>query len=181
MLWEMILSQILVADQSLGQKYSQDVPFLMYHLQCLTLGSPLKGQTEEKRKRSCPALRRKPKARYCLWNIFLPFWGNISQPNAFHFFNTIKGKGRGRLGLIKIGSRCWRRRMGKVVIWSKGERRACGASAQLERTMGAQPGPTSAFHVERDRLQVTPTGREKSFLSTRDERKQHWSEYSYSL
>lgn len=70
-------------------------------------------------------------------NMFLPFWGNTSQPNALHFFNTIKGKGRGRLGLMKIGSRCWRRRMGKVV-YSKGERIAQSEQAQLERATGPQ-------------------------------------------
>lgn len=66
--------------------------------------------------------------------------------------------------MIKIGSRCWRRRMGKVVIWSKGERIAYHAWAQLERATGPflpKPGATSAFDVKGYRLQLALTGREK--------------------
>lgn len=40
--------------------------------------------------------------------------------------------------MIKIVSRCWRRRMGKVVIWSKGERIGSRAWAQLERATDPQ-------------------------------------------
>lgn len=41
--------------------------------------------------------------------------------------------------MIKIDSRCWRRRMGKVVNWSKEDRTACCAWAQLERAVAPQP------------------------------------------
>lgn len=57
----------------------------------------------------------------------------------FSFFSTIKGKGKGRLGLIKIDRRCWRRRMVKVVNWSKEDRAAHCARAQLERAMAPYP------------------------------------------
>lgn len=126
----MIISQIIVVNRSLGERIVDG--FLTDHSRHLALRSPLRDGWE-KREGSCPALSRKLKAEHCYGNMFLPFWGNVTQPNASHFFNTIQGKGRGRLGLIKIGSRCWRRRMGKVVIWSKGERAARCAWAQLER------------------------------------------------